>query len=195
MMTTQGKLLVTSVWCDLHGQCVLHNWENTESPWQCSAVSTENVIHVSCNGTITEHVVEDGCFSSAPASVILTHYIIAVDLATAPTLTFSAVPEAHSWPVRGTKEKCLTCPCPADEGIVASSYRPQALLSYSVVCESLYIVLRGTIVKNDKIPFVLFEQFPCWSYLLDSRSAGRWTVQKTLIPKILSGLHLNLPAW
>lgn len=95
---------------DLHVQFVLHNWENTESLWQCSAVSTENAIHVSCNGTIAEHVVEDGCFSSAPASVILTHYIIAVDLATAPTLTFSAVPEAHSWPVRGAKEKCLTCP-------------------------------------------------------------------------------------
>lgn len=45
-------------------------------------------------------------FSSRPASVILAHYIIAVDLTTAAELRFSAVPEACSWPVRGVK-KCL----------------------------------------------------------------------------------------
>ncbi len=35
------------------------------------------------------------------------HYIIAVDLTTAPTLRLSAVLEARSWPVSGAKKKCL----------------------------------------------------------------------------------------
>lgn len=45
-------------------------------------------------------------FSSRPTSVILTRYIIAPDLTTAPTLSVSAV--ARSWPVRGAKknQKC-----------------------------------------------------------------------------------------
>ena len=46
-------------------------------------------------------------FSSRPASVILTHYIIAVDLTTALASRFSAVPVAYSWPERGAKKKCL----------------------------------------------------------------------------------------
>lgn len=64
-------------------------------------------------------------FSSRPTSVILTRYIIALDLTTAPTLSVSAV--ARSWPVRGAKKKTempLTCSRPLDEGIMASSYRP-----------------------------------------------------------------------
>lgn len=64
-------------------------------------------------------------FSSRPTSVILTRYIIAPDLTTAPTLSVSAV--ARSWPVRGAKKKTempLTCSRPLDEGIMASSYRP-----------------------------------------------------------------------
>lgn len=42
-------------------------------------------------------------FSSTPASVILTHYIIAVALAAARASRFSLVPEACSWPARETK--------------------------------------------------------------------------------------------
>ena len=44
-------------------------------------------------------------FSSRPASVISTHYIIALDLAAA--LRFSAVPEAPSRSMRGATKKCL----------------------------------------------------------------------------------------
>lgn len=97
---------------------------------------------------------EDGCFSSAPASVILTHYIIAVDLATAPTLTFSAVPEAHSGSVSGAKEKCLTCPCPSLKALWHPLTDPKPS-SLTLSCESLHIVLRCTIVKND-IPICAF---------------------------------------
>lgn len=76
-------------------------------------------------------------FSSRPASVILTHYIIAMDLTTAAELGFSAVPEACSWPVRGVKKKKkpLTCPCP-DKDSMASSYRPQVLLSFCLEGEN-----------------------------------------------------------
>lgn len=66
-----------------------------------------------CNGTVSDYVVEDDdnvrwlrFFSSRAASVILTHYIIAVDLTAVPNMRFSAVPDACSWPLRGG-QKCL----------------------------------------------------------------------------------------
>lgn len=49
-------------------------------------------------------VAEDGCSSSAPASLAWTRYIIA-DPA---HLRFSAVPEAHMCPARGAEKTGLT---------------------------------------------------------------------------------------
>lgn len=84
-------------------------------------------------------------FSSRPTSVILTHYIIAPDLTTAPTLSVSAV--ARSWPVRGAKKKKkempLTCSRPPDEGIMASSYRSRAPCLSSCGRKSCHLMWRG----------------------------------------------------
>lgn len=83
-------------------------------------------------------------FSSRPTSVILTRYIIAPDLTTAPTLSVSAV--ARSWPVRGAKKKTempLTCSRPLDEGIMASSYRPWAPCLSSCGTKSCHLMWRG----------------------------------------------------
>lgn len=60
MTTTRGTLLVTCVGGFACTEWELHNRLNRESLWQCSAFWNENPLHEFCNGTITEHVVEDG---------------------------------------------------------------------------------------------------------------------------------------
>lgn len=132
MTTTRGTLLVTCVGGFACTEWELHNRLNRERV-SGSAQHFEMRIHF-MNFVMEQlqsmwwKMVRWLCFfSSRPPSVILTHYIIAVDLTTAPTLRFSAVPEARSWPVSGAKKDMpLICPCPPDRGIVASSYRPQA---------------------------------------------------------------------
>lgn len=112
MTTTQQRLLVTCVGGFACSEWKLHNRLNRESLWQCSALWNQNQFHGFCNGTIIEHVAEDGeavfLFTQTSIIVILAHYIIAVvDLSLQPLLRFSAVPEAHSWPVRGAKKNAF----------------------------------------------------------------------------------------
>lgn len=135
MTTTQGRLLVTCVGGFACTEWELHNRLNRERVFGCAQLFKMRIIFMNCcNGTILEHVVEDGTaavffFIQTSISHIKTLHNCCGSLTTAPTLRFSAVPEAQSWSVRrATKKKeiPLPCPCPSDKGIMASSYRPQA---------------------------------------------------------------------
>lgn len=130
MTTTQGRLLVTCVGGFACTEWELHNRLNRERVFGSAqqfemGINFMNLVMEQLR-SMWQKMVRWLCFfSSRPASVILTHYIIAVALTAAPTPRFSAVPESRSWPVRGAKKKMpLTCPHPSDKGIMASSYRP-----------------------------------------------------------------------
>lgn len=89
MTTTQGRLLVTCVGGFACTEWELHNWPNTERVFG-SAQQFElrmkfmNLVMEQSQSMCRKMVRWLRFFSSRPSSVILTHYIIPVDLATAP---------------------------------------------------------------------------------------------------------------
>lgn len=110
MTTTQGRLLVTCVGGFACTEWELHNRLNRERVFGSAQqfemrINFMNLVMEQLQSMWWKMVRWLCFFSSRPASVILTHYIIAVDLTTA--LRFSAVPETRSWPVSGAKKKCL----------------------------------------------------------------------------------------
>lgn len=130
MTTTQGRLLVTCVGGFACTEWELHNTLSRErgservSLWQHLAVWNENQLHESCNGTITEHVVEDGevtvfLFTQTGITHINTLHNCCGSLF-APD--HEIVSCACDWPVKGAKKKLPHLP---HRGIVASSYRPR----------------------------------------------------------------------
>lgn len=127
--TTRRRLLVTCVGGFACTEWELHNTEQRKSLWQRSAVWNENQFHEFSNGIILEHVVEDGevavflFFFYRPASVILAHYIIAVDLSLQPQPWDSQLClriAVGQW----EKQKQVRLTFYPVEGIMAPSYSP-----------------------------------------------------------------------
>lgn len=137
-------------------------------------------------------------FSSRPTSVILTRYIIAPDLTTAPTLSVSAV--ARSWPVRGAKKKTRN----AVDMFQSSWWRHHGILLQTLSSLSFFLwdkilpshVERPPLAETGKASHCIAD-LPCCSHLfcLPTQLRCRLVICRGLIHKNLTGLQLyNMPA-
>lgn len=162
-----GVTCVSAFRCAVVGSCIMYWKRRVIGRTQQFELRGTNWIHESCNGTITGNVAE---YCEMAASLFIQTSISHINTlhncfgsCRSPEI-LSCAWSSKSFNERRNKEMSFIPLCPPDEGIMASSYRPQAPRLLACGRKPAILCERGPVVKTGKGSHCITDS-PSWSHL------------------------------